>query len=616
MSNTNNTPTTLTTTRDQATIKATTSARRRLKLMVRVARLADRKLATLIISTLVLSALAGAMRSLALKWIVDTASNKQWPQAILAIILGGVGTGLLGSAGRAMSDTEIVVTNEVGLLIDRNTLELTASMPGIEHLERPRYLDQLALVRSGGPGLMRAIFTLTRTASLLISMASSLWLLGQVHPLLLLTPLCAIPTAILLPKSERYVDEAKAVASERQRASSVLHSLFLAPGPAMELRVFGAAQQLDTRADNLWREVSDIQLGGAVRSALLACLGWFALTAGYVAALLFAAHLAIEGRATLGDVVLVSQLALLIRGNVAQTANAARLASSALRTADRFLWLEDLHAEQSRIYSGRALLPDRLRDGITLEEVRFTYPDTDAAVLSGVSVHLPAGKTVAIVGDNGAGKTTLIKLLVGLYRPTGGRILIDQTDLNDIDLGDWRRHLGGTFQDFLRLETVAQNSIGLGDPRALDDPARIQAAIDRGGARSVVDHLPNGLQSHLGKSYGDGAELSGGQWQKLAIARGMMPQSPLCLILDEPTAALDPAAEQALYDQYRRTSQDIGRDGAITILISHRFSSVRMAEFIVVLSKGTIAESGSHDELLANDGLYAHMYQQQADAYL
>lgn len=593
----------------------TASLRRRVSLLVRVVRQAEAKLATVIFTTLVLSAVAGAMQSLALKWIVDAAIDRRWAFAVTAAVIGGIGAGLLGSAGRAMSDTEQVVTNQVGLLIDRNTLELTAAMPGIEHLERPEYLDQLALVRSGGASLMRAVFALTGTASLVISMGTALWLLGAVHPLLLLIPLCAVPTAILVPRSQRHVDRASAVAAERQRAATQIHRLFLTPASAMELRVFDAAGRLDERSDELWRDVSDVQLRGAVRAAIIASVGWMALTAGYMAALLLTAYLAINGRASPGDIVLVSQLALLIRGNVAQTANAARQAAAALRTTDRFLWLEDLAAEQTAAYAGTAPAPTALRAGINLEHVSFTYPGTDTPVLRDVDVLLPAGTTIAVVGENGAGKTSLVKILTGMYRPTSGRILVDGVDLADLDIVDWRRRLGGTFQDFVRLETTAHRTVGVGDPSAMDDTDQVERAVERGGAGPVVRQLPDGLDSHVGKTYLDGAELSGGQWQRLAIARGMMARQPLCLILDEPTAALDPAAEQALFDQYRQTARTIGRDGSITVLISHRFSSVRMADLIVVLADGTVAEHGTHTELLAADGLYAQMYRQQAAAY-
>jgi len=606
---------------NRAVVVPTAPTRRRLGLFVRVTRWTDRRLAALIVATLVLSAVAAALQSLALKWIVDAAVDQRWTFAVVAALVGGVGAGLLGSAERAMSDTEHVVANEVGLLVDRNSLDLTASIPGIEHLERPDYLDQLALVRNGGPSLMRAVFTLTRTASLGISIVSSLWLMALVHPILVLTPLCAVPTAVLVPRSERHVDRAKALAAERQRAATQLHQLFLSPGPAMELRVFGATEQLDERSDQLWRVVSDIELRGAARGALLASVGWLALTLGYVGALLFTAHLALDGRATVGDIVLVSQLALLIRANVAMTANAAREATAALRTADRYVWLEDLHDRQAATYQGTGAAPDRLREGITFRHVSFTYPGTEAPVLDDIDIHLRAGSTVAVVGDNGAGKSTLVKLLAGMYRPTAGVVTVDGVDLTDIDIVSWRQRLSGAFQDSLRLEASARTSVGVGDPGCVDDETRVNRAVDRGQARAVVRRLPGGLDAHVGKTYADGAELSGGQWQRLAVARSMMPEAPLCLILDEPTAALDPEAEQALFEAMRRAvagdgaGDGAGGRGAVTVLISHRFSTVRMADTIVVLADGRIVEHGDHHQLMAADGHYARMYRQQAEAY-
>ena len=282
--------------------------RRRLALFGRVLRQVEPKLGVLIAVSLLLSAVAGALQSLGLRWLVDTAPGDSWTTVAIAVVVAAFGAGLLGSAGRAMSDTEHVVANQVGLEIDRRSLDLTASMPGIEHLERPEYLDQLALVRAGGPALMQAVFTLTRTLSLVISMAAAMWLLAMVHPLLLLLPMAAMPTAILVPRSERHVDSARLRAAEKQRAATQIHQLFLNTAPAMELRVFGAADSLNQRSDELWCDVASIELGGAIRSAVLASVGWLTLTAGYVAALLWTAYLAVHGRAgqecpVCGDVV-------------------------------------------------------------------------------------------------------------------------------------------------------------------------------------------------------------------------------------------------------------------------------------------------------------------------
>ena len=219
------------------------------------------------------------------------------------------------------------------------------------------------------------------------------------------------------------------------------------------------------------------------------------------------------------------------------------------------------------------------------------------------------------MGDNGAGKTTLVKLLTGMYRPTSGAILIDGVDLVDIDIDAWRRSSSAAFQDYLRLESTAGTTVGIGDPAALDDTDRVNDAVNRGGARTVIDHLTDGLDTHLGKTYSDGSELSGGQWQRLAIARSSMPATPLCLLLDEPTAALDPEAEQRVVESYQHAARDSAGRGAVTILVSHRFSSVKMADTILVLANGTVSEHGSHRQLMEANGHYARMYRTQADAY-
>jgi ATP-binding cassette subfamily B protein len=246
-----------------------------------------------------------------------------------------------------------------------------------------------------------------------------------------------------------------------------------------------------------------------------------------------------------------------------------------------------------------------------LENVSFTYPGTERLVLEDIDLAFAPGSVVAIVGENGAGKTTLVKLLCGMYRPTRGRILVDGVDLSRIKHGDWRSRLSGAFQDFFRFELLARHSVGLGDVPRLDDDPAVHAAVDRAGAGDVVSRLASGLDTQLGPTWKAGVELSFGQWQKLALARGFMRDHPHVLVLDEPTAALDAETEHALFERYATAA----RDDRITILVSHRFSTVRMADFIVVLDGARVVESGSHEALLARGGQYAQLYGIQAEAY-
>ena len=244
----------------------------------------------------------------------------------------------------------------------------------------------------------------------------------------------------------------------------------------------------------------------------------------------------------------------------------------------RLAWLEDYAA--SFVASADRPVPARLRDGIRLEHVSFAYPGTSRVVLDDVSLSLPAGSVVAIVGENGAGKTTLVKLLAKMYEPTSGSILVDEHAARPRAGDEWRARLAGAFQDFFRFEFSARHTVGLGDVPRMDDEPAVLRAVDRAGAGDVIARLPSGLDTQLGPTWPGGVEVSFGQWQKLALARGFMRDHPLLLVLDEPTAALDAETEHALFERYAAAARDENAgDGRITILVSHRFSTVRMAEF-------------------------------------
>jgi ATP-binding cassette subfamily B protein len=254
-------------------------------------------------------------------------------------------------------------------------------------------------------------------------------------------------------------------------------------------------------------------------------------------------------------------------------------------------------------------VPRPIRQGFTFENVGFRYPDAESWALRGVSFHLNAGEVLALVGENGAGKTTLVKLLARLYDPDEGRILLDGRDLREYDLDDVRANIGVIFQDFVRYHLTAGENIGVGQIDAMDDVSRIREAARRSMADEVIASLPQGYDQVVGRRFRNGVDLSGGQWQKIAIARAYMRDAQV-MILDETTAALDARAEFEVFQRFRELS-----DKRTAVLISHRFSSVRMADRILVLAHGRLEATGTHDELMAAGGRYAELFELQAAGY-
>ena len=249
-------------------------------------------------------------------------------------------------------------------------------------------------------------------------------------------------------------------------------------------------------------------------------------------------------------------------------------------------------------------------DGVRFEEVSFTYPGQTSPALDNVSLHLQPGQKLALVGENGSGKTTLIKLLTRLYAPTAGHVLLDGRDLNEWQLDALRNRIGVIFQDFVRYQLEVGENIGVGDVEHVDARDQQQAAAEKGMAHPFIDEMESGYDTQLGRWFKDGRELSGGQWQKIALSRAFMRKQADILVLDEPTSAMDAEAEASIFDHFRAAT-----DKQMAILISHRFSTVRMADQIVVLTKGKISERGSHEELIQKNGRYAHLFSIQAKGY-
>ncbi|GEN79586.1 ABC transporter ATP-binding protein [Actinotalea fermentans] len=501
--------------------------------------------------------------------------------------------------------------------LDRRLIELANGSTSIEHMERPEYADRIQVLRTEiNRAGFQALQAVLAAVGLGLAIAITGVLLGRLDPWLLLLPLAAVPPLLLGRRAESILGRSRDDAAQDGRRARHLLELGTGAGPAKELRVAGLAGVVRSRFAAAWDGASRTLVRAEARALWPRLLGQVVFAAAYVGATLLVVRNAVAGRGTAGDVILVLTLAAQVNGQVVA---AVSVLQTLQRTATAMVglgWVEDLvTAPPAHGLPEDAPVPARLTGGIRLTGVAFTYPGTDRPVLAGVDLDLPAGTTVAVVGENGAGKSTLVKLLARFYEPTTGAITVDGVDLRRIPVRGWRERIAAGFQDFARLEFLARETVGVGDLPRIDSEAAVLDALDRADAGALLDRLEDGLDTQLGLS-ADGTELSGGQWQKLALGRAMMRTSPLLLLLDEPTSALDAQAEHQLFERYAHTAREVGaRTGAITVLVSHRFSTVRMADLILVVADGRIVEAGTHEDLVTADGLYAELYGLQAAAY-
>jgi ATP-binding cassette subfamily B protein len=445
----------------------------------------------------------------------------------------------------------------------------------------------------------------------------------SIHPALVLLAAFALPTVLTStwrPAVERAAQERGA------RFSRLARHLFVTATtatPGKEVRVTGIGNRLMTERREAWERwygpVSSARWGSAVWHMV----AWAVFGGGYVGAVVFVSA---GLQAPAGDVLLVlaagSRLSAYIGATVGEIGFLRGIWMDGSR---RLAWLEDYAA--ALVASADQPVPARLTHGIRFEHVSFAYPGTDRLVLDDVNLELPAGAVVAIVGENGAGKTTLVKLLAKLYEPTSGRIVVDGVELARMPADEWRTQLAGAFQDFFRFEFRARHTVGVGDVPRLDDAPAVVTAVSRAGADDVVARLTVGLETQLGPTWPQGVELSFGQWQKLALARGFMRDHPLLLVLDEPTAALDAETEHALFERYAAAARGSRKRSPEASWCCHQRRRAHhdpgvaplfhreMADLIVVLDGARVAEVGTHDDLLARGGPYAELYGIQAAAY-
>ncbi|HEX5067239.1 MAG TPA: ABC transporter ATP-binding protein [Myxococcota bacterium] len=554
-----------------------------------------------------LAALPDALIALWLKLLADGVQHARRDLvlgAALGLGISAVATWFL----RLVSDrTQRHFRDRLTIALESHVAELQASVASIEHHERPEYLDRLAVLRNQVFVLDHMYMSLFTTCGWVLRLGVTLALLVSIHPALALLAAFALPTVLTStwrPGVERAAEERGAPA---QRLARHLFDTATTAPPGKEVRVTRIGNALVARRRAAWERWYGPVASARSRSALWHACGWALFGAAYVGAVVFVASVL---RASAGNVLLVlaagSRLSAYIGATVGEI---GFLRGIWLDGSRRLAWLEDYAAAQ--LDGADAAVPARLARGIRFEHVSFAYPGSARMALEDVSLELAPGSVVALVGENGAGKSTLVKLLCRMYPPTRGRILVDGVPLASLAPAGWRERLAGAFQDFFRFELRARHSVGVGDVPRIEDVPAVTRAVGRAGADDLVAQLTSGLETQLGPTWPAGVDLSFGQWQKLALARGFMREAPLVLVLDEPTAALDAETEHALFERYAAAV----RGDQITLLVSHRFSTVRMADVIVVLDGSRVVETGTHEDLMARGGPYAELYGIQAAAY-
>ena len=591
-----------------------------------------------------LSVFRYSSKALALVWTTSHALTVAL--AVLALV-GGLLPGAVALVGKLIVDS-VVLANQSGLAIDRQTainyvcLEavaivlLAASQKGLvvcqsllrvllaqrvnelilekaltldlAHFEDSEFYDKMSQARSQASSrplsLITRTFGLCQSALTLLTFSGLLWRFSGWAVLVLIV--AAIPSFIAEARFSEHAFRLFRWRSPETRQQHYLETLLAREDYAKEVQLYQLGTVLLQRYRNIFNLLYEEDRNLTIKKGWWGYLLGLLSTVAFYVAYAWIVIEAISGVITLGEMTMY-----LVVFRQGQSTFASALTSIGGMYEDN-LYLANLYEflEQPMPQSQGKITQGMIQEGIRFENVSFSYPGSQQPVLNNISLHLPLGEKLAIVGENGSGKTTLIKLLTNLYTPTSGRILLDGVDLNDWDVDVLRRRIGVIFQNFVQYQFTVGENVGVGDVEHLDDRQEWDIAANKGMAKPFIDVLPQGFDTQLGKWFKGGQELSGGQWQKIALARAFMRSDADILILDEPTAAMDAEAEMNIFNHFRALTQD-----RMVVLISHRFSTVRMADKIIVMANGQIIEQGSHEQLLEADGRYAHLFSLQAAGY-
>jgi len=515
---------------------------------------------------------------------------------------------LIAGTQRGISTCQALLRALMGQRINLMILEKALTLK-LAHFEDSEFYDKLTRARREAS--TRPLSLVTRTFGLVqngISLASYAFLLVQFSPWAVLILIAGgIPEFLAEAKFSGDKFRLFRWRSPETRMQMYLETVLAREDYAKEVKLFRLGPQLLQRYqaifEKLFAEDRKLTLRRDSWGFILGLLGTIAFYGAYA----WIALAAIRGNISLGQMTMY--LMLFKQGQSAVSASLSAISGmyeDNLYLSNLYEYLEQpVPSAQGELQQGPA--PG---DGVRFEQVSFSYPGSEEPALRQISLHIKPGDSLALVGENGSGKTTLIKLLTRLYQPDAGRILLDGLDLQQWQGDALRQRIGVIFQDFGRYQFLVGENIGAGDINHFEDRQRWQRAAEMGMAHEFIDTLPQKYDTQLGKWFKGGRELSGGQWQKIALARAFMRSKADLLVLDEPTATMDAAAEASIFEHFRELSQ-----GKMTILISHRFSTVRMADQIVVIDKGRIVEQGSHEQLMKLGGQYAYLFSLQAQGY-
>jgi ATP-binding cassette, subfamily B, bacterial len=480
----------------------------------------------------------------------------------------------------------------------------------LQYFEDASFYDKLQNARREADfralGIINGSFTVAQNVITLLSFAAILLTFNPLIALILFG--ATIPSFVAQGRYSNLYFRLLTWRAPEARRMNYLEHVLTVDNTVKEVKLFGLGEPLLQRYNDIFWKFFHEDEELARRRSLISLVWGLVASASYYIAYAWIIYSAVGGLITIGSMTFYLALFRQSQGTFQGLFdNVNRLYENGLFMDNLFSFLK-LAPQMSRA-DPPAAMPDHFRQGLEFRHVSFRYPGREDWALRDVNLQIAPGEKLALVGPNGAGKTTMIKLLTRLYDPTEGQILLDGTDLREYDLDELRQRIGVIFQDFVRYQLTVRENIGFGQIDRLEDGERVQDAAERGGADQVVAELPEGLDTMLGRWFEKGHELSGGQWQKVALGRAFMRDGEV-LVLDEPTAALDAEREYEIFQRFRELT-----NGKIAVLISHRFSTVRMADRIAVIEDGHISELGSHAELLAYGGTYARLFELQAEGY-